>query len=194
MRPISGRFTQGAMDLSSRNSPVETCGICSAISIPWPQSPGGVIRRPKKRCILLKRSERENTGAKPTAPPRLPPEAEQEILEALFEGMEIHSSEIAAILKKHGVCGDVEALQDSYRKRLGQRLMASLRDEGGKREVLANGKGSYVVLEGCGDRRQLKQIRRRIQNQMKGLDLSARKVSGRLTVLERLARKWRRAG
>ena len=64
---------------------------------------------------------RENTGAKPTAPPRLPPEAEQEILEALFEGMEIHSSEIAAILKKHGVCGDVEALQDSYRKRLGQR-------------------------------------------------------------------------
>ena len=127
---------------------------------------------------------RENTGAKPTAPPRLPPEAEQEILEALFEGMEIHSSEIAAILKKHGVCGDVEALQDSYRKRLGQRLMASLRDEGGKR----------VVLEGCGDRRQLKQIRRRIQNQMKGLDLSARKVSGRLTVLERLARKWRRAG
>ena len=35
----------------------------------------------------------------------------------MFEGMEIHSSEIAAILKKHGVCGDVEALQDSYRKR-----------------------------------------------------------------------------
>ena len=47
---------------------------------------------------------RENAGAKPTVPPRLPPEAEQEILEALFEGMEIHSSEIAAILKKHGVC------------------------------------------------------------------------------------------
>ena len=137
---------------------------------------------------------RENAGAKPTAPPRLPPEAEQEILEALFEGMEIHSSEIAAILKKHSVCGDVEALQDSYRKRLGQRLMASLRDDTGRREVLANGKGSYVVLEGCGDRRQLKQIHRRIQNQMKGLDLSARKVSGRLTVLERLTQKWRRAG
>ena len=108
--------------------------------------------------------------------------------------MEIHSNEIAAILKKHGVCGDAEALQDSYRKRLGQRFMASLRDDVGRREVLANGKGSYVVLEGCGDRRQLKQIHRRIQNQMKGLDLSARKVSGRLTVLERLAHKWRRAG
>ena len=62
---------------------------------------------------------RENTGAKPTAPPRLPPEAEQEILEALFEGMEIHSSKIAAILKKHGVCGDVEALQDSGRNCVG---------------------------------------------------------------------------
>ena len=134
---------------------------------------------------------RENTGAKPTAPPRLPPEAEQEILEALFEGMEIHSSEIAAILKKHGVCGDVEALQDSYRKRLGQRLMASLRDESGRREVLANGKGSYVVLEGCGDRRQLKQIHRRIQNQMKGLDLSARKVSGRLTMPLARLNPWR---
>ena len=35
---------------------------------------------------------RENAGAKPTAPPRLPPEAEQEILEALFVGVEIHSS------------------------------------------------------------------------------------------------------
>lgn len=137
---------------------------------------------------------RENAGAKPTAPPRLPPEAEQEILDALFEGMEIHSNEIAAILKKHGVCGDAEALQDSYRKRLGQRLMASLRDDVGRREVLANGKGSYVVLEGCGDRRQLKQIHRRIQNQMNGLDISARKVSGRLAVLDRLAHKWRRAG
>lgn len=88
---------------------------------------------------------RENAGAKPTPSPKLPPEAEQEILDALFEGMEIHSSEIAAILKKHGVCGDVEVLQDSYRKRLGQRLMASLRDDTGRREVLANGKGSYVV-------------------------------------------------
>ena len=86
---------------------------------------------------------RENAGAKPTAPPRLPPAAEQEILEALFEGMEIHSSEIAAILKKHGVCGDVEALQDSYRKRLGQRLMASLRDDTGGQLPQAPGPASH---------------------------------------------------
>lgn len=80
--------------------------------------------------------------------PILPPEAEQEILSLLFEGMGIESAEIAAILKKHGVSGDMEALQDSYRKRLGQRLMASLRDESGRREVLATGKGRYVVLGG----------------------------------------------
>ena len=130
----------------------------------------------------------------PPSPSSLPPDAQREILNRLSTETRISSQEIAAILERHGVCGDMDALQDAYRKRLGQRLMASLRDESGRREVLANGKGSYVVLEGCGDRRQLKQIHRRIQNQMKGLDLSARKVSGRLTVLERLAHKWRRAG
>ena len=131
---------------------------------------------------------------KSKARPGLPPDARAEILESLAANLEITGDEIAAILKRHHVAEDAEVLQDRYRRQLGQRLMASLRDEGGKREVRANGKGSYVVLEGCGDRRQLKQIRRRIQNQMKGLDLSARKVSGRLTVLERLAHKWRRAG
>lgn len=124
----------------------------------------------------------------------LPPDAKEEILEVLCTKMEISADEIVAILKKHHVAADEEVLQDRYRRQLGQRLMASLRDERGRREVLANGKGRYVVLEGCGDRRQLKQIRRRIQNQMNGLDISARKVSGRLTVLERLAHKWRRAG
>ena len=90
---------------------------------------------------------RENTGAKPTAP-RLPPEAEQEIL-GVVRGNGDPFQRDRRDPEKHGVCGDVEALQDSYRKRLGQRLMASLRDEGGKREVLANGKGRYVVLEGA---------------------------------------------
>ena len=135
----------------------------------------------------------ENAGAKLTPSPKLPPEAEQEILEALFEGMEIHSSEIAAILKKHGVCGDVEALQDSYRKRLGQRLMASLRDASGEREVLSNGKGRYVVLECCRDRQQLAAIRRRIQNQAHGLNASASKVRSRIIVLDRLIARLRKA-
>ena len=100
--------------------------------------------------------------------------------------MGIESAEMAAILKKHGVSGDMETLQDSYRKRLGQRLMASLRDESGRREVLATGKGRYVVLEGCGDRKQLQTIRRRIQGQINGLNESAGKVQTRIRVLDRL--------
>ena len=48
-----------------------------------------------------------------TGKPNLPPEAENEILSALFTDMKISSNEIAAILKKHGVSGDVESLQDS---------------------------------------------------------------------------------
>ena len=68
--------------------------------------------------------------------PVLPPEAEVEIMEVLFTDMKISSDKIAAILKKHGVSGDAEALQNAYRKRLGQRLMSSIRDENGKREVL----------------------------------------------------------
>ena len=39
------------MDLNSRNSPVQTCGICSAISTPWPRKPGAVIRSLQKRRI-----------------------------------------------------------------------------------------------------------------------------------------------
>lgn len=49
---------------------------------------------------------RENTGAKPTAPPRLPPEAEQEILEALFEGMEIHNKTAVAFAYLYD-CGPI---------------------------------------------------------------------------------------
>ena len=52
---------------------------------------------------------RANAGAKPTPSPKLPPEAEPEILDALFEGMGTHSGEIAALLTKHGVGGGVGA-------------------------------------------------------------------------------------
>ena len=82
--------------------------------------------------------------------PVLPPQAETEILDRLYTDTRISSGEIAAILKKHGVRGDESALQDAYRKRLGQRLMASIRDERGKREVLAHG-SEYVVVDCCND-------------------------------------------
>ena len=132
-------------------------------------------------------------AAGPPGRPALPPEAEQEIMAALSANMRISSGEIAAILKKHGVSGDADALQDSYRKRLGQRLMSSIRDENGKREVLARG-SEYIVVECCSDRQDLRAIRQRIQSQMNGLDDSAGKVRCRIHVLDRLLSRFRKAG
>lgn len=133
--------------------------------------------------------------ARAAGPPKplLPPAAEDEIMDMLSANMRISSGEIAAILKKHGVSGDTEALQDSYRKRLGQRLMASIRDESGKREVLARG-SEYIVVECCADRQALKAIRQHIQSQMNGLDDSAGKVRCRIRVLDHLLSRFRKAG
>ena len=132
-------------------------------------------------------------AAGPPGRPSLPPEAEAEIMERLSANMKITSEEIAAILARYGVSGDVEALQNAYRKRVGQRLMASIRDENGRREVLAHG-SEYVVVECCNDQQALKAIRRRIQGQMSGLDVSAAKVQGRIHVLDRFLTKFRKAG
>ncbi len=132
-------------------------------------------------------------AAGPPGRPALPPEAEQEIMATLAAKMRISSGEIAAILKKHGVSGDMDALQDGYRKRLGQRLMASIRDENGRREVLARG-SEYIVIECCADRQDLKAIRYRIRSQMKGLDVSSGKVRGRIRVLDHLLSRFRKAG
>ncbi len=89
------------------------------------------------------------------ARPGLPPGARAEILEALCADMEISSDEIVAILKRHHVAEDADVLQDRYRRQMGQRLMASLLDDNGRREVMSNGKGLYFVLECCRDQRQL---------------------------------------
>ena len=118
--------------------------------------------------------------------PLLPPEAEAEIMGRLSAKMRISSDEIAAILERHGVSGDAESLQSAYRKRLGQRLMSSIRDEGGKRELLAAG-SEYVVVECCNDPQKLKAIQRRLQGNINGLDASAKKVRGRIRFLNRFA-------
>ena len=133
-------------------------------------------------------------AAGPPGKPALPLEAEAEIMARLSANMKITSEEIVAILAKHGVSGDVEALQNAYRKRVGQRLMASLRDEDGRREVLAAHGGEYVVVECCSDQQKLKAIRRRIQSQMNGLDDSAGKVRCRIHVLDRLSAMLKRRG
>ena len=86
---------------------------------------------------------------------KIPKKAEAEICRKLAENLQISSDEISDILEKHGVREDDRALQRSYRKRLGQQLMASFRDEAGKREILAapNGKGGMVsiIIDSCKD-------------------------------------------
>lgn len=117
----------------------------------------------------------------------IPPDAQTEILQKLSAETKITSGEIAEILKKHDICGDIDALQDAYRKRLGQRLMSTIRDETGKREVLAASGGEYIIVDCCNDPQKLKAIRHRIQAQMNGLDVSAGKVRKRVRFLERFA-------
>ena len=125
------------------------------------------------------------------SPSGLPPEAQREILAHLAAETRISSQEISVILKRHGVCGDIDALQDAYRKRLGQRLMAAIRDEQGKREVLAASGGEYVIVGCCNDPQKLKAIQRRIQAQINGLDVAAGKAQKRIRFLERFA-SWAR--
>ena len=48
-----------------------------------------------------------------TSMPALPSKAVDEIMTRLGERQRISSDEIVAILKKYGVAGDAEALQDS---------------------------------------------------------------------------------
>ena len=125
--------------------------------------------------------------------PLLPPEAESEIMAVLSAKMKISSDEIVAILKRHGVSGDAEALQDSYRRRLGQRLMSSIRDERGQRELLAAGR-EYILVDCCNDRQKLQQINRRLQSQVQGIDHSLNKVDHRLRVLNRFLHLFGKAG
>ncbi len=57
--------------------------------------------------------------------------------------MRISSSEIADILERHGVSGDAGALQDAYRKRLGQRLMAR---DAARALAAAIAAGGWIVI------------------------------------------------
>ena len=123
-----------------------------------------------------------------TTIPALPEAAVAEIMAGLAEKQRISSDEIAAILKKHEVAGDTEALQDSYRRRLGQRLMAAIRDEAGHREIFAAGR-NYVIVDCCNDPKELQSIRKRLSGHMSGLDTSVKKVGERMKFLDKFALK-----
>ena len=133
---------------------------------------------------------RTNTSSENT--PTLPLEAQKEILDKLFAEKHITSDDIVKILKKYEVNGDVEALQDGYRRRVGQRLMASIRDGDGKREVLSGKGRDYIIVECCNNTDQLIAVRHRIESQIEGLTESVGKVRGRIGLIIRLDRLFRR--
>ena len=118
--------------------------------------------------------------------PTLSPKAVEEIMARLGESQRISSDEIVSILKKYNVVGNLETLQDSYRKRLGQRLMAAIRDEAGRREIFAAGK-NYIIVDCCNNAQELKAIRRRLQSSVNGLDASVSKVGERMKFLGKFA-------
>ena len=62
---------------------------------------------------------------KSPSPPSIPPDAQREILDRLSAETQINSQEIAAILKRHGVCGNMDALQDAYLALLMERALAA---------------------------------------------------------------------
>ena len=124
---------------------------------------------------------------------KIPIEARQEIYELLSEQLQVKASDVTAVLKRYGVTGDTECLQERYRRRLAQSLMSALRDEQGRREVFAvvdsSGEVLYVPIEYCNSRAELKQIRQRMRRQIIGLDLSSGKVDDRLHDLDRFANR-----
>lgn len=51
---------------------------------------------------------------------KIPIEARQEIYELLPEQLQVKASDVTAVLKRYGVTGDTERLQERYRRRLAQ--------------------------------------------------------------------------
>ena len=118
-------------------------------------------------------------------------DAAAEILEKLMTHQQISSDEVAQILKRYGVCGEPEALQVAYRKKIGQRLIASLRDPYGRREVFSTG-NTYVLVDCCNDRDALEHIHKKLDKDMEAVDQASCKIDNRLQVLQRFSRYRRK--
>ena len=99
----------------------------------------------------------------------VPEDAAAEILEKLMTHQQISSDEVSQILKRYGVCGEPEALQIAYRKKVGQRLIASLRDPYGRREVFSTG-NTYVLVDCCNDRDALEHIHKKLDIGVRPVD------------------------
>lgn len=125
-----------------------------------------------------------------TRKPSLPDKAKKEICDILQEHKHISSAELDAILKKHKVRGNTDSLQRAYRLRVAQRFVSSIKDDDGRREILAAPVGretKYIIINACNDEAQLKSIQQRIAAGIYGLERSALKVSMRSRLLNNIS-------
>ena len=76
-------------------------------------------------------------------------------------------------------------------KKVGQRLIASLRDPYGRREVFSTG-STYVLVDCCNDRDALEHIHKKLDKDMEAVDQASCKIDNRLQVLQRFSRYQRK--
>ncbi len=123
--------------------------------------------------------------------------AKAEIFDIIAKDMRISTDRMEGILAKHGVKRDPKALQRSYRLSVGQKFMAGVRDDEGRREILAarteNGM-EYVVIDACNDELLLARTHNRLRDMITGLERSSTKVMERQSVLSNFFRNLLRKG
>ena len=122
----------------------------------------------------------------------LPLEAQEEILEKLFDQMYISKEDIDEITRRYGVSGDIAALQRAYRMQQAQRFLSGLRDDDGVRLAMSVKGGKYVLIDYCNDKRGLNALHQRLQGQMQGLNRSDSKVLVRIEKLKTMIARFTR--
>ncbi len=121
--------------------------------------------------------------------------ARYEIFSVLADDLRISTDEIDRILSKYGVKRATKELQRAYRLSVGQRMLAEIRDEEGKREILADRAckaTEYIILETCNDPEKLARIRNRLRSQIAGLEQTVEKIEERGGVFTRIFSRWGR--
>lgn len=114
----------------------------------------------------------------------IPQAAIDEIFAKLAQDMRISSDEMEAIMARHNVNKDTGTLRRSYQRSAGQRLMASVRDEDGVREIMAAYNKElkcweYIVIDACNDPNKLASISKQLSESIAGLERSDEKVRQR---------------
>jgi len=129
----------------------------------------------------------------------IPQKAKAEIAEILGKKGRISNDELDAILQKHRVRSNTRDLQRGYRLRVGQRLLASVRDENGRREILAHrdsetGEVVYIPIDLCNDEDVLTAIQNRLHKTISSMQVSSGKAANRTKKLHWLKRPFERMG